>query len=738
VERFPASPTSPTIRRLSITDSVRVGIAVAVAYYFGAQIGLALTFVPATTSVLWPPNAILTSALLLVPVRAWWICLAAAFPVHVLLETSAGFSLPLVVLLFLTNCSEAVIAAGGMRVATQMPTRFDTLHGMALFIGIAGFLAPLLSSFADATVVSTFQGEPYWNVWRTRVLSNTLTELSVVPAVILGLGVLARRRRPDLGRLVEGCGLVVGLLVVAAVVYGNMPFMTMPGVPRTPTVLLLPLFFWAAVRFGVGGVSTALLVSALVASVSAMTGHRPFDVLPPLESLMAVQMYLTVMGVPLMCMAALLDERRRAALDLSERLGFEALLALISASFVRPLHGSLSSAYDESLARIGEFFQADSVALLDVGSSVRLDDRVRQWRRRAELPELATRVGSSLPWVQRHVVSGETVVFESLDVLPAEATVDRHSFAAAGLQSAVVVPSAVRGTMHGALAVATSRGRQWGDSHVERIRLLAEVVANACAREEAEFEVQRVRHELAQVARLVSMGELTSSLAHELNQPLTGILSNAQAATHYLAEDDPSLVELRAIVSDIIDDDRRARDVLQRMREMLTRRDVAPEVLDLNDVVRDVAMLITSETIIRNVSVTVRFAGEPVLVVGARVELQQAVLNVLTNAMEAVADREVTDRLVAVRVELSATGAADTPRDVRLTVQDSGAGLKPGSETHLFEPSFAMSAHGIGMGLAVARSIIENHGGTITAGNAASGGAVITICLPQAQGGARS
>src|SRR6185503_142109 len=122
-----------------------------------------------------------------------------------------------------------------------------------------------------------------------------------------------------------------------------------------------------------------------------------------------------------------------------------------------------------------------------------------------------------------------------------------------------------------------SRRRDWRDITIIQIRLLAEVLANATAREEAEIEVERSRYELAQVGRVVSMGELASSLAHELNQPLTGILSNAQAATRFLEDEEPSLAELRAIVTDIIDDDRRAGDVIKRMREMLTRTDAKPE-----------------------------------------------------------------------------------------------------------------------------------------------------------------
>ncbi len=718
------SSSTPGPTPFSSGERLRIALGVAAAYFIGAQIGLLLTFAPSTTSILWPPNAVLTAALLLVPVRVWWVCLAAAFPVHMVLEMSAGMAPPLVLLLFGTNCSEAIIAAGALRLASDSPTRFDSLPRVAWFIGLAGLVAPVVSSFADAGVAVMFGGASYWGVWSTRVFANILTELSIVPAVILGMAAFSRRQWPSSQRLLEGVVLFGGLALVAAMVFGNLrTAVALPGMPRTPTVLLVPCFFWAAIRFGVGGVSSAVLVSAAAASLSVAMGHWPFDYLPPFESLMAVQMYLTIMGIPLMCLAGLLSEKRQATAELSERLRFEGLLAQISGSFVRPMHSS-QSAYDECLARIGEFLEADCLGLLAPGPDGVIDRRVRKWRRQGDTTEVVARIGRLFPWAQAQVSEGDIIAFESLDALPLEAHVDRQTFAAEAIAACVVVPFVVRGVVYGALSVGNSRRRVWRPVTIVQIRLLAEVLANATAREHAELEVQRARHELAQVGRMVSMGELASSLAHELNQPLTGILCNAQAATRFLQDEEPSLAELRAIVSDIIDDDRRAGDVIKRMRDMLARSDAQPEVLDLNTLVRDVAVLITSDTIIRNVSVTFDFAVEPAYVMASRIDLQQAVLNVLSNAMDAVAECKVASRLIHVRV------AVGDRRDVRIVVRDSGDGFLPGTESRAFEPFFTTKPARMGMGLAVARTIVENQGGVIAATNGMAGGAAITIVLP--------
>jgi len=275
---------------------------VAAGYYAGAQIGLALTFPPATTSVLWPPNAILTAALLMVPTRAWWLCLAAALPVHILLEIDAGFSARLVGLLFVTNCSEALIAAIAVRALSDAPTRFDSFRRVAAFVGGAGLLAPIVSSFADAAVVDLVRGENYWDVWRVRVFANVLTELSVAPAIIIGWDAARSlvTRRPRARSLIEPIAFVTALVGLAVLVFGRPGVRdAMPGTPPTPIVLLLPVFGWAAMRFGVGGVSVALLGSAFVASYETAGGLRPFATMAPGDSLIAVQMILAVVAMPL-------------------------------------------------------------------------------------------------------------------------------------------------------------------------------------------------------------------------------------------------------------------------------------------------------------------------------------------------------------------------------------------------------------------------------------------------------
>jgi integral membrane sensor domain MASE1 len=148
------------------------GGGVGAAYYTGAAVGLALKLPNATPSVLWPPNAILTAALLLTPYRVWPIALASALPAHVLLESGAGWPTTLVLALFATNGTEALIAASGIRWLSDAPARFDSLRRVGVFVGVAVAAAPLISSFPDAAAVSRVLGEPYWQVFTARLFSN--------------------------------------------------------------------------------------------------------------------------------------------------------------------------------------------------------------------------------------------------------------------------------------------------------------------------------------------------------------------------------------------------------------------------------------------------------------------------------------------------------------------------------------------------------------------------------------
>ena len=245
------------------------------------------------------------------------------------------------------------------------------------------------------------------------------------------------------------------------------------------------------------------------------------------------------------------------------------------------------------------------------------------------------------------------------------------------------------------------------------------------SRREAELTVQRMQHDLAHVSRVSTMAELTASLAHQLNQPLTGILSNAQAARRFLNNASPDLQEIRDICRDIIEDSRRAGDAIRHLREMMARTEAPPVVLDLHAVLREVCDLASSDAIIRNVDVRLLPSAEDVRVRGDRIELQQVFLNLLVNAMDAVCHDGATARNVRITCERDV-------HDAVVTVADSGPGFAPGAQARLFQPFFTTKPGGVGMGLPVARSIVEAHSGLIWAAPTARDGATFFVRLPTA------
>jgi C4-dicarboxylate-specific signal transduction histidine kinase len=709
--------------RRSSTATVLVMAWAAAAYYVGVQVGMALRFPPATTSVLWPPNATLTAALLLVPFRRWWWCCLAVLPVHLVTEIGAGLPPLLVAAFFVTNCSEALLAAAGLRWLSDAPTRLDTFPRVLAFLVAVGVAAPMLSSFADAGAVSWLRAEAYWTVWQTRTFANVLTELSIVPLALLIASRIEWAVWPRPARMVEAAVLAVTVTMAAQWMLAGRTAEALDAL-RSPAVLL-PFFFWAAVRFGVGGVSAMLLLAAALASAEAKMGHRPFEGLPPAQSLMAAQMYLAVIGCPLMCVAGLLEERRDTAKALAQQLRFEALLSAMSGAFIHVRHADMSAAFDENLQRVGEFLRVDYVSLLQVCSAEGELEVVHRWTTDRAAALRTVHCTQAFPWTFQRALAGDLLVCESDEGLPGHATIDRASMRAAGIRAAVVQPLMIGGRIRGTLTVATLGPRAWSREDVTHVCLMAEVIANACALRQAELEIEQTRRELAHAARLSSMGELTASLAHQLNQPLAGILNNAEAAAMLIDGGRASPAELREVVAEIMDDDRRAGEVIRRMREMLTRADRPPVRLDVNAVVRDAASLIASDTIIRNVSIAFECDAGPLPIVGSKIDLQEALLNVLMNAMDALNGRVVPDRQIVVRT------SRDEDR-IRIAVRDRGAGLVAGTEQRIFEPFFSTKESGMGMGLAVARSLLGHHHGTIAAANHPDGGAVVTIDLPAA------
>jgi len=242
-------------------------------------------------------------------------------------------------------------------------------------------------------------------------------------------------------------------------------------------------------------------------------------------------------------------------------------------------------------------------------------------------------------------------------------------------------------------------------------------------RQFAEMQSRERLTELARVVRFSTAGELTASIAHEINQPLGAILANAETAEAILQSSNPDIAELNDIVKDILQDDRRASEVIRRMRSLLAKAPFELKRLDLNDLVGDTVGLLSALAVARKCELFTVTAAEALPILGDRIQLQQVILNLIVNGIDAMQDTTRENRIISIRTSRLEDFA-------ELSVSDLGPGIPEEKLKEIFEPFFTSKAGGMGMGLSIARTIIEAHHGLILARNRDHGGASFRIKLP--------
>jgi len=240
----------------------------------------------------------------------------------------------------------------------------------------------------------------------------------------------------------------------------------------------------------------------------------------------------------------------------------------------------------------------------------------------------------------------------------------------------------------------------------------------------AELEAARQHNELIHLSRVTLLGELSGSLAHELNQPLTAILTNAQAAKRLLARNAADPAKLSGILDNIVKDDKRAAEVIRRLHLLLKKGEMQLELLDMNELVDSVLNLVQNDLINQSIVVRTQLVPELPAVSGDSVQLQQVLLNLIMNGCDAITGAEGAERILLVRTEFV------DGEDVRVSVIDHGCGIPPEKIRQIFEPFFTTKTKGMGLGLAVCRTIIDAHGGRLWATNNVECGATLHFTLP--------
>jgi signal transduction histidine kinase len=242
-------------------------------------------------------------------------------------------------------------------------------------------------------------------------------------------------------------------------------------------------------------------------------------------------------------------------------------------------------------------------------------------------------------------------------------------------------------------------------------------------RQLAEVQSRQRMSELARVMRFSTAGELTASIAHEINQPLGSILTNAETAKEILKNPSPDIAELNEIVDDILKDDQRANEVIRRMRSLLKKAPFELKNFDLKDLVGETLGVLSSLAVGRKVELTSLITQNALPILGDRIQIQQVILNLVVNGMDAMTATPDQNRVISIRTSRVENFA-------QLTVADRGSGIAEDKLKEIFEPFFTSKTEGMGMGLSIARTIIEAHNGQITARNRDHGGASFRIRLP--------
>ncbi|HEV7719626.1 MAG TPA: ATP-binding protein, partial [Arsenicitalea sp.] len=240
----------------------------------------------------------------------------------------------------------------------------------------------------------------------------------------------------------------------------------------------------------------------------------------------------------------------------------------------------------------------------------------------------------------------------------------------------------------------------------------------------AEEALLKVRADLAHVTRVTTLGELSASIAHEVNQPLAAIVTNGEVGLRLLESDLADIAETREVLAAMISDGRRASEIIRRLRTLTMKTEPQKSELDLNDIIADVMQLVREEVHGKHVSLRLELAPALPQVLGDRVQLQQVIINLLLNAIEAMAGVDGRPRDLVIRSQRHGLG------QVLIAVQDSGAGIEPQIAKEIFEAFYTTKPDGMGMGLSICRAIVESHGGTIWASANDGPGATFQFVLP--------
>jgi PAS domain S-box-containing protein len=712
-------------------------------YFIGAEIGAMMAAAPVPITQLRPGGAILLAAFLVSPVRGWWGIVLAAFAAHLGASLHGGVPLAASLAWFVGNSTQALLGAGGVGWMLRQPLRFDLLRHVLVFVCWCAFLAPAASSLLEVGLLRATgaQAGAFWQAWTARVVSSAAVLLAIVPVRInWPAGTLKHIASHTWPRQLEAGLLVFALLGLGGVAFvrGVVPSQLVPLLTYAPLLLL----FWTVLRFGAFGEGLAFLLFAVFVVVGTALGAGPFAVDAYSGRALFLPLFLIATAVPMLLLSAALHERRgtlAALMQEQEKLGLALAAERKRAERLARERHARAEVEQRVAERTVELRRANQVLRAEIAGRKKALDAERvaaaRFSNLFRLSPDAMSISMSLRgplldvngrWQQLFGYTRDEVLGLSAEQL--------NLYATPAQLPAMVEALDTDGTIRDLDVRMRNRQGHILQTMLSGVTIVSGVetcflaiVRDVTGQRLAAAEAQRQREELTHLSRVVVLGELSGALAHELNQPLAAILANAQAARRFLARPCADLHEIQEILNDIVQEDKRAGDVIRRLRALFKKGEPILRPVAVAELVQDVLALTHGNLVERSVDVRLELA-DGLTVRGDRVQLQQVLLNLIVNACDAMRMTPPRRR----RLRLASALAPDGR--IQVTVADSGPGIAPELAGKIFDPFFTTKTEGLGFGLSISRAIIAQHGGKIEAANLPAGGCAFSIGLPAYSG----
>ena len=629
-----------------------------------------MSFSQASASPFWFPDTVLLCALLVTQPRRWPLYILAALPIRLFSEVAHDIPTWFLVVTFLIDSAKGLLTAVGLRRFVGVPLRLETVPQFGRYLLIAVVTVPALGAFAGAAARYAL-GQDYWTAWDQWFMGDALAQLVLTPAIcywILGsdLGALA----PTTPRRIEAGLLTIGLLIATyfAANTGNL------NAPMEQTLFYapIPFLFWAALRFGMFGAAGAATLFSAIIIQAALQNRGPFAGLPPDEAALALQNFILLRAAPLYLVAVIVEQRR----------GVERSLRESEERFRHIANAAPVMIWLVDRARRNEFFSDGWLAFSGRTLQQELGDG---WVEGVHSED------------RRRVVEAFEAAFTRRERFDIEYRHRRHDGVFSWIHSAGVPRYAQDGTFLGYVGA----------------------VVDITDRKLAEEATQALAH----AQRLAVLGEVTGMIAHEMRQPLSAILLSTYTASALLRQREPPVDEVIEIMNSIDTDAQRADKTIDAIRAFARKQPSRRENVDLNAVIAEVLRLVASDAIRRGVPLRKELASALPPVMGDPIQLQQVLVNLIVNAMDAQADIPQSRRYVKV-------SSRPCDEGIEVAVRDGGSGIPPEKISLLFDSFFSGKHQGMGLGLSIARTFVAEHRGRIWVENNPEGGATFRFVVP--------